>query len=121
MRTPKIGEEWVWMPCERHRFKQLRDLVVIGRDHEDQPDFIRAMELEHILCGCRFPADDPVAALADLRRDEARHEWEMRAKMSAILYRPSEPMTLPFDFPWLVLAIFGVMAAMMYFVLFRVS
>lgn len=117
IRTPKYGEEWVWLPCEKHRFKQLRDLVVIGRSHEDQPEFVREMELEHIRCGCRFPADDPVSALADLRRDEARHEWEMRAKMAAIMY-PSEverPSVVYWPYVWALVA----MAVVMYFAVFR--
>jgi hypothetical protein len=117
MRTPKLGEEWVWLPCEKHRFKQLRDLVWIGRSHEDQPEFVQEMELEHIRCGCRFPADDPAAALADLRRDEERHKAEMLSKLAAIQYR--EPRLLSFDVPWLLLAILGTMAALMYFGVFR--
>lgn len=114
MRTPKAGEHWVWLPCEKHQFKQLRDLVLEGRDHEDQPVWVQETTLEHIRCGCRFPADDPAGALRDLRADEARHESEMRARMVAILYQKPQRR---FDFPWLL--ILAAMAVVMYFVLFR--
>lgn len=116
-RTQKVGEEWVWLPCEKHRFKQLRDLVICGRDFEDQPESVQADIMEHIQCGCQFPADDPVAALADLRRDEARHESEMRAKIAAIMY--PAPREYGSNVPWLVLAILGTMAAFIYLVIHR--
>lgn len=117
MRTPKAGEHWVWLPCEKHRFGQLRDLVVEGRDFEDQPDFVQEEQLEHIRCGCRFPAEDPETALADLRRDEAQYEAQMRAKMAAILRPPERESS--FSVPWLVLVILAAMAVAMYFAVFR--
>ena len=116
MRTPKAGESWVWLPCEKHRFTQLRDLVVCGLDHEDQPPWAQEMQLEHIRCGCQFPADDPDAALADLRRDELKAEWEMRAKIAAIMAPGPAPQYLS-SIPWLVLAILATMAALMYLAL----
>jgi len=117
MRTPKAGEHWVWLPCEKHGFTQLRDLVVEGRDFEDQPEFVQKEQLEHIRCGCRFPAEDPDAALADLRRDEAEYEAQMRAKMATILHPPRPERSS--SVPWLILVVLAGMATLMYFAVFH--
>jgi hypothetical protein len=68
MRTPRYGETWVYKPCEFHN--QLRDVVWIGRSFEDQPERLRQYELGRLYCGCFYAADDPEAAIAELR------EWE---------------------------------------------
>ena len=114
IRTPKAGEHWVWLPCEKHRFKQLRDLVVEGRDFEEQPELAQYEIMEHVRCGCRFPADNPTRALADLRAHEALEAAEWKAKAAAIERR--EP---PVDPIWLVLGIFVAMAVLIYLVAFR--
>jgi hypothetical protein len=88
IRTPKAGETWVWKPCERHRFKQLRDVVFVGRDYEDLPEDIQRDVMEHLVCGCQYAADDPERAIADLRHDEAKHKAEMLAKVAAIVAEP---------------------------------
>ena len=114
VRTPKAGEHWVWLPCEKHRFKQLRDLVVEGRDFEDQSEIAQYEIMEHVRCRCRFPADDPTKALAALRADEARQAAEWQAKVAAVERR--EPSVDPI---WLVLGIFVAMAVLIYLVAFR--
>ncbi len=116
-RTPKAGEHWVWKECVKHRFHQLRDLVVVGVDFEDQPEFAQKIIMEHVLCGCQYPAADPEAALRDLRRDEAKYEDEMRAKLAAIMNPP--PRSYGFDVPWLLIALLAGMATLMYMVLHR--
>ena len=68
MRTPKYGETWVYEPCEFHN--QLRDVVWIGRSFEEQPERIRQYELGRLYCGCFYAADDPDAAVRELREYE---------------------------------------------------
>jgi hypothetical protein len=98
MRTPKAGETWVWEKCEKHRYRQLRDVVLIGLDFEDQPPTFQEMILEHIRCGCQHPADDLPAAIRDLRRFEAIEEMEFKVKIQKMIY-PEMP---EIPFPWFV-------------------
>lgn len=116
IRTPKAGEHWVWLPCEKHRFKQLRDLVVSGVDFEEQPAFNQQWIMEHVVCGCQYPADDPDLALAALRAYEMRHEAEMRLKVAQIEAGAYLPMPLEVSPWWSVLVILAGMGAIMYFV-----
>lgn len=117
MKTPKAGEHWVWLPCDKHPVTQLRDLVVEGRDFEDQPEWAQKEQLEHMRCGCRYLAENPDEALAELRRHEAQYEADMRAKMAAILHPPEEKRS--FMAPWLLVAILWAIAALIWFVISR--
>jgi len=120
LRTPKLGETWVWMPCEKHAHKQLRDVVWVGRDFEDQPPGVQDDIMEHILCGCRYVADNPEAAIRELRVDEKRHEWEMRAKIASMLAGSgTSPEHSEASLGWLVPVILGVIAGLMYWFLHR--
>jgi hypothetical protein len=84
MRTPKAGEHWVWKACDKHRFNQLRDLVVCLMDFEDRSEYVQSYTMEFIKCGCQYPADDPEAAIAALRRDEAHDNAEFMSRLAMI-------------------------------------
>lgn len=115
LRTPKAGETWIWLPCEKHEFKQLRDLVVSGVDHEDQPVWIQELELEHLRCGCRFHVDDPVAALVALRAHEAAQVADLKATITALSkHLPAQERSIPIGTVWLILAILYVLATTLY-------
>lgn len=98
MRTPKKGEIWVWKECDKHSGVQLKDVVLVGRDYEDQPEFIQNHIMEHIRCGCQYPADDPSQAINELREYEARQKTEMEARAIAAVFR-LDPK--PKYFPWM--------------------
>ena len=119
LRTPQYGETWVWMPCEKHRYKQLRDVVLVGRSFEDQPTSVQADIMEHVLCGCQYLAEDPAAAVRELRIDEKRQEWDMRAKMAMILAGGPRSGNREASLGWLVPVILGLMAGLMYWFLHR--
>jgi hypothetical protein len=113
MRTPKVGETWVWKACDRHQFKQLRDVTVEGRDFEDQPDFLQEEILQHIRCGCRYPADDPEQAVRDLRRDEDLQRMEMLLTYYNTLH-PEKP---EIPFPWFIFLWLLAIAALLFLIL----
>jgi hypothetical protein len=119
IRTPKAGETWIWMPCDKHRFKQLRDVVLSGVNFEDQPEFNRQWIMEHVVCGCQYPADDPEAAIVALRIDEARHEAEMRFKIAEITMGAYYPQSSEVSPWWAVAVILVAIGAAMYFCVFR--
>lgn len=117
IRTPKAGETWVWLSCDKHEYKQLRDVVWCGVDFEDQPLHIQQMQIEHYICGCQYAADDPEAAIAALRRDERQHELEMRLKVAQIAnaaYYPTPTEVSPW---WAVAVCLAAMGAAMYLLL----
>ncbi len=98
VRTPKAGETWIWEKCEKHEFTQLRDVVVEGRNFEDQPPFLQERILEHVRCGCQRPADDHDAAVRDLRRHESLEAMDFMLKIHEAMNPP--PTTIAF--PWFV-------------------
>lgn len=83
MMTPKAGETWILLECRKHR--QLRDVVLVGRSFEDQPPEFQEGILERIRCGCEYRAEDPEAAIRDLRLHERKEELEMRSLISATM------------------------------------
>lgn len=83
VRTPKAGETWVWKDCELH--DQLHDVVVVGRSFEDQPEFIQQHIIARVYCGCQYAADDPDAAVRQLRQRELMEQVEFEEKCRKIM------------------------------------
>lgn len=76
IRTPKAGEIWVWKECEFHN--QLRDVVLVVRNFEDHPDFIRQRILGCLYCGCQYASDDAEAAIRELRQYEEQRKRDFQ-------------------------------------------
>jgi hypothetical protein len=115
MRTPKVGETWIWNPCDAHGYRQLRDVVEVGRNFEDQPNFIQDEIMEHLICGCQYASDDPEAAIRDLRQYEEQEKKEFLKKFESIESTPE----VEGDPSWLVPIVLFVIAVLMFLVLHR--
>lgn len=117
IRTPKAGETWIWMPCDKHGYRQLRDVVYCGRDFEDQPEFAQRKIMENLVCGCQYAADDPGRAILALRAHEYQHEADFRLKVAEIEARAYLPEPLEVSPWWAVAVILVAMGTAMYFVI----
>ena len=102
-------EEWVWLPCDKHGFRQLRDLVVV------QPGYV--CEERYIKCGCRYKAENPEAELAALRAYEDMERDKMRMMFAAAL----APRTPTWEFPWWTPFFLAMAMALMAYLWSRVS
>lgn len=51
-------------------------MVVVGRSFEDQPEFIQQHIIARVYCGCQYAADDPEAAVRQLRKREEQEKLD---------------------------------------------